>query len=43
MLTEAEWTARNDKRSGNVYTRLKQSPLYAKPAGRFDPTPRRRC
>jgi hypothetical protein len=37
MLTETEWTARNDKRSGNVYTRLKQSPLYAKPAGRFDP------
>jgi hypothetical protein len=36
LLTEAEWTARAEKRGVSVYTRLKQSPLYAKPAARLD-------
>lgn len=30
LMTEAEWTLRSEKRGVNVYTRLKQSPLYAK-------------
>lgn len=38
LLTEAEWTARTAKQRGNVYTRLKQSPLYAKPAAKIDRT-----
>lgn len=36
LLTEAEWLARSEKRGDSVYTRLKQSPLYAKPAARLD-------
>jgi hypothetical protein len=36
LLTEAEWTARTEKRGGLVYTRLKQSRLYAAPTGKID-------
>jgi hypothetical protein len=36
MLTEAEWTARAGRHSKQVYDRLKQSRLYAAPAGRLD-------
>jgi len=41
LLTEAEWTARSEKRAGNVYDRIKRARAYAVPAppgpgGRFD-------
>ena len=36
MLTEAEWTARASRHSGQVYDRLKQSRIYAAPAAKLD-------
>jgi hypothetical protein len=36
LFTEAEWTARTDKRSGNVYSRLKQARAFTTPSGRLD-------
>lgn len=36
LLTEAEWAARAAKQRGNIYSRLAQSPLYAKPAAKID-------
>ena len=38
LLTEAEWAAKNEKRSGNVYGRLKQSRAYTSLAGKLDRT-----
>lgn len=38
LLTEAEWAARNEKRAGNVYDRIKRSRLYAAPAAKLDRT-----
>ena len=37
LLSEAEWTARADKRNGTVYGRLKQARAFTTPSGRFDP------
>jgi hypothetical protein len=31
LLTEAEWAARNEKRAGNIYDRIKRARLYAGP------------
>ena len=31
LLTEAEWAARNEKRAGNVYDRIRRARLYAVP------------
>lgn len=31
LFTEGEWTARNEKRAGNVYDRIKRGRLYAAP------------
>lgn len=36
LLTEAEWTARSEKRAGNVYDRIKRARLYNAPAGKLD-------
>jgi hypothetical protein len=41
LMTEAEWAARDEKRAGNVYDRIKRSRLYlvpanAGPGGRID-------
>ena len=36
LLTEAEWAARNEKRAGNVYDRIKRARLYAAPATKLD-------
>jgi hypothetical protein len=36
LLSEAEWLARNEKRSGNVYSRIKQSRLFTGAAGKLD-------
>jgi hypothetical protein len=38
LLTEAEWTARTDKRNGNgnIYGRLKQARAFTTPSGRLD-------
>jgi len=36
LFTEAEWAARNEKRAGNVYDRIKRSRLYAAPAAKLD-------
>lgn len=36
LFTEAEWAARNEKRAGNVYDRIRRARLYATPAGKLD-------
>lgn len=36
MLTEAEWTARAGRHSAQVYDRLKQSRVYAKPSAKIE-------
>jgi hypothetical protein len=36
LLTEAEWAARNEKRAGNVYDRIKRARAYAAPPPRLD-------
>jgi hypothetical protein len=36
LLTEAEWAARNEKRAGNVYDRIKRARIYQAPAMKLD-------
>jgi hypothetical protein len=36
LFTEAEWTARNAKRAGNVYDRIKRARVYQTAAGKLD-------
>lgn len=36
LLTEAEWAARNEKRAGNIYDRIKRARLYQTPGAKLD-------
>lgn len=36
LMTEAEWTARSEKRAGNVYDRIKRARPYAAPPPKLD-------
>ena len=36
LLTEAEWAARNEKRAGNVYDRIRRARLYQTPGAKLD-------
>ena len=36
LFTETEWAARNEKRAGNVYDRIKRARVYQTAAGKLD-------
>jgi hypothetical protein len=36
LMTESEWAARNEKRAGNVYDRIKRGRAYMMASGRLD-------